>query len=217
MEVFYRNFLNADWVIVLFFFIGLLILTAKRSSNYKFSNFCQLIFTNTYLKTYKEDSLSGIFHLVFVAITLLLFPLGVLTFCYKLNLKSDFSFTEYLRISAIFIMLYSAKFLIQILLGYVLQINEKVKKYTFEKQTYFSYILFIYIIPIVYFLFAIEISFFVLYLFVILWVVLFVLAMFLVVFNFKEVFFKHPFYFILYICTFEIAPIVLSIYFIKWL
>jgi len=215
LEATFRNLLVTDWVVVLYIIALLLLVTAKRYSDYKFSDFSKLILTNTYLKTYRGDHLFKPFHSVITLFSMVFFPLILQYILYFSGFLNSFIIYDYLKIAGSFFCFFFVKMVAQLILGKILGNEIIMKHYIFEKQTYFSYLVFFSILPLLFLIYApIKVDFLV-YLFVFLWVVLFILAMLLVVNHFKKLFFSHPFYFILYLCTFEIVPLISAILYIR--
>lgn len=214
MEATFRNLIVSDWVIAIYILVSLLLITAKVKSNYKFLNFIRLFFSDTYIKTYKEDSLFKGFHLLILVFSLIFFPLIIQVILFKIKYLAQFEFLEYFKIVLIFSVFFLLKMTFQLLLARIIGLKKSIARYVFQKQTYFSYVTFIGLLPLLFFVYTPDMGNFWLYLFVILWFVIFSLSMLLVLTNFKELFFNHLVYFILYLCAFEISPIIGVIYYI---
>jgi len=215
LEVILRNLHIIDWVVVLYVIALLLLVTARKFSDYKFLNFSRLILTDTYLKTYRDDNMSKPFHVAMVIFSLVFFPLVFQTILYRINVLKEFSIIEYLLIGFVFICFFFLKMVLQLVLGRIIGISSIIKHYVFEKQTYFAYLVFFSLLPLLFLIFTPLTSTFLAYLIGFLWVTLFVLAMILVITHFKELFFSHSLYFILYLCAFEIAPLVGAVFYLR--
>jgi len=215
LEVTLRNLLFTDWVVVLYIIVLLLLVTAKTYSDYKFSNFSKLILTDTYLKTYRDDSLLKPFHVFVIASSVLFFPLAFQTLLFRLGFLEQFLFFDYFKITLIFTAFYFLKMLLQLIVVRIFGEKSKIEHYVFEKQTYFSYLVFFSLLPVLFFIYVPFVANFWVYSFVFLWFILFLLSMVLVIFHFKELFFSHLLYFILYLCTFEICPLVGAIFYLR--
>jgi len=215
LEATYRSLLSIDWVILLYIIALLLLVTANKYSGYKFLNFSKLILTDTYLKAYRDDSLFKPFHIVIVIFSMLFFPLIIQVILFYLNILNQLLVLDYLKVGGVFLSFFLIKMFCQLILGKVLGLKDKIQHYVFEKQTYFSYLIFLSILPLLFLIFMPVTTSLLVYLLVILWVVLFVLAMFLVITHFKELLFSYPLYFILYLCTFEIAPLLGAVFYMK--
>jgi len=107
------------------------------------------------------------------------------------------------------------KFFLQYLVGRLISKKGFIKHYVFEKQTYFSYLVLLSLLPLLFLIFTPLATVLLTYVFAILWIVLFLLAMLLVLSHFKVLFFKHSLYFILYLCAFEICPLIGAILFMR--
>ncbi len=214
MEATFRNLIVSDWVIAIYILVALLLIIAKRKSNYKLLNFSRLFFSDTYIKTYREDSLLKGFHLLMLGMSLLFFPLIIQVLLFKIGYLTQFEFSEYLKIALFFGFFYLLKMMLQLLLARVIGFKKTISRYIFQKQTYFSYLTFISLLPLLFFIYTPVVGSYWLYLFVILWFVIFSLSVLLILTHFKELFFSYLVYFILYLCAFEISPIIGVIYYI---
>ncbi len=214
MEATFRNLIVSDWVIAIYILVALLLIIAKRKSNYKLLNFSRLFFSDTYMKTYKQNSLLKGFHLLIIGVSLLFFPLTIQVLLFKIGYLAEFNFFQYLKIALFVSFFYLLKMMFQLLLAKVIGFEKTISRYIFQKQTYFSYITFISLLPLLFFIYTPIVGNYWLYLFVILWFVIFSLSFLLILTHFKELFFSHLVYFILYLCAFEISPIIGVIYYI---
>lgn len=214
MEATFRNLIVTDWVVVVYIIVAVLLILAKRKSDYKFSNFSKLIASDTYIKTYRDDSLFKMFHFLIIGISILVFPLIIHVLIFKVGFLHQFLLFDFIKIGLLFGGFYFVKMIIQLMLSKILKFEAVISSYVFQKQTYFSYLSFLSLMPLLCLVYRPTVAGFWVYLFVILWVVMFLLSMLLIGARFKEVFFSQPLYFILYLCTFEIPPIAGVIYYI---
>lgn len=204
-----------DWILVIYLLVSVLLVLMKNKSEYKFLHFTRLILSDTYLKTYKVDSLFKGFHFLLNVITVLFFPLLLQLLVTKITVAKEILFSDYVKYLFFFTVAYSFKMVLQLFFAKTVNYQKALQAYIFQKQTYFAYITFLSLLPVLLFVFSPLVNNVWLYVFVIVWVVVFLLSMLLVVNHFKEVILSRLLYFILYICAFEISPIVGVIYFTR--
>lgn len=210
-----RSLIIYDWTLVIYGLVSILLILVKIKSGYKFLHFTRLIFSDRYIKTYRVDSLFKSFHLLLNVLTVLVFPLLLQVVASKLISGLEILFSEYVKYLFFFSVFYFTKMLVQLSFAKIIGYQEVIRAYVFQKQTYFTYLTFLSLLPILGFVFSPSSGNGWLYLFVILWIVLFLLSILLIFYSFKHVLLNRFLYFILYICTFEISPMLGVIYFIR--
>lgn len=210
-----KSLIIFDWILVIYTLVSILLLLLKKKSDYKFLHFTRLIFSDTYIKTYKSDSLFKGFHIVLNIIAVLLFPLLLLLVVTKLFSFDEILFSSYMKYLFFFSSFYFTKLALQLFFAKLFNCKKLIYAYVFQKQTYFTYLCFLSLLPALLLIFTPFSNNISLYVFTILWIVLFSLSLILTFFRFKEVLLSQLLYFILYICTFEISPIIGVIYFTR--
>ncbi len=153
--------------------------------------------------------------MLIISFMAVVFPLIPQALLFRLGIINQISIFDYVKIGGAFLSFFLIKTVLQIIFGVFVKKKEAVNRYLFEKQTYFSYLIFISLFPLMFLLFCPQTVVLWVYLFVFVWIMLFVLAMLLIMSRFKELILEHPLYFILYLCAFEICPIISAFYIIK--
>lgn len=198
---------NKDWATCLFVFSFMLITIAKSTNENRFADFINLIFSDKYSKSYRDSGhlLSGF--------TTGLFIVQSISFAFFIQLTlSIFGYvskTDWLLFIQIFtfvVFFILSKYLIEMIIATAFDIEEFAEQFNLQKVTYRTYIgLFILPFNIILFYFdsvsrIIPIT-----------IIAIVLAMNVINYlisikNYQNLIFGKLFYFILYLCTLEIAP-----------
>ncbi len=201
---------NNDIITWIFISIGLLLFILNLIYYHRLYLTSTSFLSEKYGATfYSADRNKSIFSRYY---TLLFFPINILTlvvliYCIFPESKSFLSTS--IGLSLFFILDYFIKYGLSILFDY----KEEQNYATYLKTTYFNNIT-LWVLPFL--LVCLYSPYFHLFLkgFLISFaLIMFGLRYFLVVFKYKKIIQQHLFYFILYICTLEIAPLLI---FIKW-
>jgi hypothetical protein len=196
-----------DWVTIVFMMaFGIIALTKSIHEN-RFEDFTKLIFSDKYTRIYRDSShLMGIFSisLFFVQIISFSFFIHLLVSNFGYGSKTDW--IQFIQIFTLVIYFILAKFLIEKIIGTAFKIEEVVEQFNLQKITYRTYVglLLLPIDVVLYYYDTIlkNIPLFVLYSIIVLNVLLYLFS----IKNYRKEIFSKLFYFILYLCTLEIAP-----------
>jgi Domain of unknown function (DUF4271) len=198
---------NKDWVTLLFVLSFGIIAVIKTVFESRFIDFMQLIYSDKYLTIYKETAQikSGFTRAIFVlqALTIAFFlQLTISHFGYAQ--KTDI--TQYFQILIALSFFIMAKFLIEKMVAIIFEIEDFMTYFNLHKIVYRSYITF-FILPINLLLFHYEsISASIYWTLILIILVLNSLNYIYTIKKYQAVIFSKMFYFILYICAFEMAP-----------
>jgi hypothetical protein len=198
---------TSDWATIVFVLtFGIIALTKSIYEN-RFEDFTKLIFSDKYARIYRDSSsLMGTFTipLFFVQIISFSFFIQILLSQFGYGTKTDWIL--FIQIFTFVIYFVLSKFLIEKIIATVFKIEEAVEQFNTQKVIYRTYVgLLLLPINIILFYYASlleDIPLIILY-------CLIVLNLFLYIFtikNYRKEIFSKFFYFILYLCTLEIAP-----------
>lgn len=202
-----------DWVTLVFILsFGIVALTKSVYEN-RFEDFTRLIFSDKYVRVYRDSShLMGMFSisLFFVQIISFSFFIQLLLDRFGYGLKNDWIL--FIQIFTFIIYFILSKFLIEKIIATAFKIEELVEQFNLLKVTYRTYVGLI-LLPIDIILFYYDyllknIPLTILYTIVVLNIILYVFS----IKNYRKEIFSKLFYFILYLCTLEIAPYYLMYY-----
>ena len=196
-----------DWATCLFVFSFVLIAITKTAFETRFSEFLRILVSDKYIKVYKDTS-----HLM-SGFTVLLFIVQLISFSFFMQLVLNYfgyvsktDWVIFLRIFTFFGICVLSKFLIEKIVATIFNIEEFAEQFNLQKVSYRTFIGLI-LLPINIYLFYNNIpSNIVIYciIAVILTINLFSYLVSLKIY--QNLFIGKLFYFILYLCTFEIAP-----------
>ena len=196
-----------DWVTIVFIMtLGIIALTKSLYEN-RFEDFSKLIFSDKYIRIYKDSShLMGMFTILlfFVQIISFSFFIQILLSHFGFGVKSDWIL--FIQIFTFVIYFVLSKFLIEKIIATVFNIEEVIDEFNLQKITYRTYIGLV-LLPVNIILYYYDYILNNIPLFIVCGII--VLNVFLYIFsikNYRKEIFANLFYFILYLCTLEIAP-----------
>lgn len=206
---------NKDWITLLFMVTLSLVAITKTAFENRFSDFVNLIISNKYLKIYKDSSnLMSWFTILLFVVQLFSFSFFiqlVLTY-YGFTFKTNWiSFVQIFTFLSFFTL---SKFLIEKIIATAFDIENFIEQYNLFKVSYRTYIGLL-LLPVNLVLYYSDLM----NKYVIISVLVTLLAINAITYllslkNYQKFLFNKLFYFILYICTLEIAPYYFIYYFI---
>ena len=197
---------NTDWVTLLFVLSFAIIALTKSIFENRFNEFMQLLFSNKYIKIYRDGShlKSGFILFLFLVqiISIALFiQLSLTVFGY--GSKTDWVLFIQITTGLLFFIL--SKFLIEKIVAVAFEIEEFVDQFNVLKVSYRTYIgLFLLPIDIILFYYT-SISRNILLVIIAIVLISNTITYLISIKNYQKLIFGKLFYFILYLCTFEIA------------
>jgi len=198
---------NKDWATVLFVLAFAIIALTKSVYENRFGDFMNLIFSDKYSKVYRDSSqLKSSF-------TISLFVVQIISLAFFIQLSlSIFGYASktdgilYIQIITFLIFFVLSKFLIEKIIGTAFNIEEFVEQFNLQKVIYRTYIS-LFILPINVILFYYDSISKNIPIVLIATILLISVLIYLVsIKNYQNLIFSKLFYFILYLCTLEIAP-----------
>jgi hypothetical protein len=198
---------NKDWATFLFILSFAIIAITKSIYENRFGDFMNLLFSDKYSKVYRDGS-----HLK-SGFTISLFFAQVISFAFFIQLSlnlfgygSKTDFILYIQITTFLIFFILSKYLVEKIIATAFNIEEFVEQFNMQKITYRTYIGLI-ILPINIILFYYDtISRNIPLIIISIILVLNMLAYLISIKKYQNLIFGKLFYFILYLCTLEIAP-----------
>ena len=198
---------SRDWATVLFVLSFAIIAVTKSVFENRFADFANLIYSNKYIKVYKDSSnLKSTF-----TVSLFLVQVISLAFFVQITL-SHFGYASktdwllYIQILTLLVFFILSKYLIEKIIATSFNIEEFMEQFNLQKVTYRTYIG-LFILPFNIILFYYD-SFSKNIPLVIIAIILIINALtyFISIKNYQKLIFSKLFYFILYLCALEIAP-----------
>lgn len=198
---------SRDWATVLFVLSFAIIAVTKSVFENRFADFANLIYSNKYIKVYKDSSnLKSTF-----TVSLFLVQVISLAFFVQITLSyfgyaSKTDWLLYIQIVTLLVFFILSKYLIEKIIATSFNIEEFMEQFNLQKVTYRTYIG-LFILPFNIILFYYD-SFSKNIPLVIIAIILIINALtyFISIKNYQKLIFSKLFYFILYLCALEIAP-----------
>ncbi len=198
---------NKDWATIVFIVGFVLIVIAKTRFENRFNDFIRLLISDKYLKIYRESNhlMTGFNVILFIVnIISLTFFIQLLLHHYKFGLKSNV--VLFFQIFILLIVFILSKFIIEKIIAIIFNIEEIMEQYNLQKVNYRTYIGLL-LLPISAILYYNNLTINHLFYWLIVILLIINLTIYIVSLrNYQKLIFGHFFYFILYLCAFEIAP-----------
>jgi hypothetical protein len=198
---------NKDWVTLVFIMaFGIIALTKSVYEN-RFADFVKLIYSNKYIRIYRDSShLMGMFSISLFFVQIISFSFFIQLLLSYLGYGSKTDWILFIQIFTFLIYFILSKFLIEKIIATAFDIEELIEQFNLQKVTYRTYIGLL-LLPIDIVLFYYDsilenIPLLVFYIILGLNVLLYLIS----IKNYRNEIFGKLFYFILYLCTLEIAP-----------
>ena len=198
---------NKDWATALFVLAFAIIAFTKSVYENRFEDFMNLIFSDKYSKVYRDSSnLNSSFTISLFFVQVISFAFFIQLSLSVLGIASKTDWLLYIQIITFLIFFILAKYLIEKIIATAFNIEEFVEQFNLQKVTYRTYIGLI-ILPISVILFYYDtISRNILLIILLVFLIFNVLAYLISIKKYQNLIFGKLFYFILYLCTLEIAP-----------
>lgn len=217
MEPVYKTIPVMDWITVILFSSVLCIVIAKRLFYNRFMNFIILPFNNKYIFMYnKKDILLNWFHVFFTLFQLFNFSLFLYLSRSILWPPEGKSYPViYIIILGLLILFLLVKIFLQLINGFVFNNSKLVSEFIFKKLSYLNYSSLVMFFANVIITYIARDSKSVIFLSIILLLLINMIGWFTILKNHQKFITGHFFYFILYLCALEIAPIVIIANYLK--
>jgi hypothetical protein len=198
---------NKDWITLVFIMaFGIIALTKSVYEN-RFEDFVKLIYSNKYIRIYRDSShLMGMFSISLFFVQIISFSFFIQLLLSYLGYGSKTDWILFIQIFTFLIYFILSKFLIEKIIATTFNIEEFIEQFNLQKVTYRTYIGLL-LLPVDIVLFYYDsilenIPLLVFYIILGLNVLLYLIS----IKNYRNEIFGKLFYFILYLCTLEIAP-----------
>ncbi len=205
-----RNNFSIDWATVLFIITFATIVITRLTFPNRFDDFIKLGFSNKYLSTYRDsNNMKSSFTISMFFVQMVSLSLFVHYIISLIGYSDLHSFPFYIRILSILIFFVLVKYFVEKIIAVWFNAEDFAEQYNLVKVSYRSFLGLI-LFPVIAILFynQFNVPYF-------LWIVVGLFLIFngilfiMLLKNYQKLFSKFLFYFILYLCTFEIAPYVI--------
>ena len=217
MEPVQRVINNIDWITAIIFSSILFMVIAKNLFYNRFLNFIILPFNNKYIFMYnKKDKLLNWFNIFFTIFQLLNFSLFIYLASNILSNSESDKYPVFFSIILGFLFLFLiGKILLQMGGGFVFNNNKIISEFIFKKLSYLNYSSIIMLAANIILTYVLKDSKIIVFVSIFLIVVVNVIGWITIIKNYQKVISGYFFYFILYLCALEIAPIVIIANYLK--
>lgn len=198
---------NKDWATLLFMLAFAAVAITKSAYENRFSEFTRLIFSDKYVKIYRDVShLKSSFTIALFFVQIVSYSFFILLTMHIFGYASKTDWMLFIQIATFLTYFILAKYLIEKIIGTSFNIDEFVDLFNLQKATYRTYIG-ILILPVNAVLFyRDDISESVPLAIIGVSVCISVFSYFISIKTYQNTIISKLFYFILYLCTLEIAP-----------
>ena len=198
---------NKDWATILFVSGFALIAIVKTVFETRFNDFMNLIVSDKYIKIYRDSS-----HLM-SGFTILLFIVQILSLAFFIQLAlnsfgyiSKTDWLVFIQIATVLFVFILSKFLIEKIIAATFDIEEFTEQFNLQKVSYRTYVA-LFLLPLDIILYYNDNLSQNGFLFIIIsLIILNIITYIIALKNYQSLLFSKLFYFILYLCTLEIAP-----------
>ncbi|MFM1878616.1 MAG: hypothetical protein RLZZ241_1482 [Bacteroidota bacterium] len=214
MEVIVRTTTSNDWITGIFLLSLLLLVLAREIFDNRFTTFTSLVFSNKYVVTFNKIGRFSVgFNLLMSVFQLLNF--GLFFYIAFHLLGPNFVHIKRINYSSIILGLmafYVFKICIQLLTGYIFNIHKFIRTYLIQKWTYLNFSAFAIFLLNLLLAYAAPESKTLIFLGLGLITTVNLIGWFTLINSNLKFLTTHFFYFILYLCSLEIAPLVIVPY-----
>ncbi|WP_459211473.1 DUF4271 domain-containing protein [Aquimarina rhabdastrellae] len=207
MEIITRHIVTTDWIALIFIFCLSLLVILRLLNVVRFFDFLTLVSSSKYITLQKHNKSNMLFSalLVFIQIVsaALFIYIAYQTFDWQTETKG---FLLFVQIAVGYMLFILVKLLIEYIIATIFSIEDLIQEYVFQKLSYRNYLgLFLLFINL-FLVYTFSPSSLVLLILFFLLVFLNCVALFSIYKKQENAIYSNLFYFILYLCTLEIAP-----------
>ncbi|ARV15957.1 DUF4271 domain-containing protein [Polaribacter sp. SA4-12] len=205
MQALERTIIDTNWITILLVVLLACIFLLKGLSVLRLKGNAFSIISNSFIETEIEENYSffNLFQSVIFVFSMLVLSLLMYTILLFYASSIEQGFYVFMKITGVVFSYFSIKWLLEFLFSHLFKIEKQVKFFLFSKSSYLYSVSFILLIGLVLVEYSQLNTRFLVYFSVLLFSIRFIL---LIVRN-KKLVFSELFYFILYLCAFEIAPL----------
>jgi hypothetical protein len=204
---------NKDWVTVMFIITLIIIAVTKSSYENRFKDYTNLIFNNKYLRIYRDSSnLMTMFTVLLFIVQLISFSYFIQLVLSSLEYTSKTNIISFIQIFTVLTCFVLSKFLIEKIVAVTFNIETLIEQFNLFKVSYRTY-LGLLLLPVNILLFYTNFqNNYLINIIIVILLIYNTVSYLLSLKNYQKLLLSKIFYFILYLCAFEIAPY----YFIYW-
>jgi hypothetical protein len=217
MNYLFRNIEHYEYLTILILASLCIVMFIKKSYRFQFDELLNLPTYGKYFILYnkrgkKKNLFNSLFFIFFTINISVYLNIALLSLEYIAQNNATYFLLTFLAINSYFVF----KYLIEKLIFNILNINYVFENYYFQKLTCINFISLLFFITNIIFLYIItNPSKFLIYFSISLFFISYIISIIIIVLYNQKKFLNHWFYFILYLCTLEIAPFIIGTVLIK--
>ncbi|MFN2260705.1 MAG: DUF4271 domain-containing protein [Psychroflexus sp.] len=211
MQVSFRYIENHFWITAILVFVLLLLIIAKWNKSALFHAFAGQIFNFEFIsKKFSELRRIEIFEILLFIAGLLGLSAFVYVILPSVDLHNDFDIFKYFQVLFLASIFIISKYLFEKIVGDLFEIEKQASKYLFFKQSILTWLSLFLLFPLsLIFYFQNYIPQQAVIFIVTLVALIYVFRVIFYLINYQSNILAYSFYFILYLCAFEIAPYII--------
>lgn len=205
MEALQRTVISSNWITLLFMFSSALIFLVKILNPAKLKGYAGAVFNRGFLE--KEAAVRyaspTLFHLSFYLFFFLMLSVSVYFMMHHYTELESFLFKDYSKYAQYLLVYQSIKYIADLFLMVLFELKERLSFFFISKIGYsYSISIGLFVANVLYF-YSFRSSLFLIFI----CALLFSIRMLLIIIHNKNLIAKELFYFILYLCVLELAPL----------
>ncbi|WP_373284004.1 DUF4271 domain-containing protein [Psychroflexus planctonicus] len=212
-----ERFSNSDiWLTYILIGVFVAIVALKQINSYRFTNLFKLGWSNQYIKHVLSSPKSD-FYFSGLLVVLSSFCVALFFITYYTNYLGNVNEINFELLLKVLILISSYlifRFLTQKFIGFIFQIDKIITQYLCFKFSLLYYASILSYIPLILLVYS-DLSELYINIFIVILTSFYVIRIILFYLKSRSLISNHLFYFILYICSFEILPIFLLIWYMK--
>ena len=217
MEAELRLVEQTDWITIIIFSSILLVVISKQLFQNRFLNFIILPFNNKYITLYsKKDKMLHGFHITMTIFQFLNTSLYIYLSYHVLYNSSDYTgILIYAMILGLIILFFVSKILIQLANGFVFSSLRLITDFIYKKLTYLNYSGLVMLLTNIILTYILPDSKLIVFSSLFLILLINCIGLITILKNHQKLISGYFFYFILYLCALEIAPLIFIANYLK--
>ncbi|MDN3708234.1 DUF4271 domain-containing protein [Myroides ceti] len=198
---------STDWATLIFLATFILLAVNKNVFSVRFSEYIKLIYSDKYIKIYRDTSnLKSWFTISMFIVQLISFSFIVHIILSTFSIIDFHSFLDFIKVFNFIAFFILAKYLIEKIIAVCFNLEDFAEHYNLLKVNYRTYLgLLLLPVSIVWFYYPVNSQYFA-YGLIFIIIAINIGLYFVILKNYEKLILSNIFYFILYLCTLEIAP-----------
>lgn len=210
-----RTIENKDWATILFLLSFVLIVFVKTRYTQKFFIYLDIFYSDKYFKLYnKGEYISSIFNILLYIFQIIIISFFIILVLDQYNICSKNNGIVYLQIITSLFVISMSKYFIEKIIAIIFEIDKIADIFNHFKMSYRSFFT-LFLFPVVTLLFYNNTNKITIYILLGIIIIYNTITYINILKFFKTKLISNLFYFILYLCTLEIAPYYFFYYWLK--